>query len=231
MNQTTIGLNSKNWLVNLRDEADQSVFNEIFKLREYRSAEEIIIKAADPIVDVGAHAGFFSLYCRALNNKVKIFALEPEKNNFEMLKSHLKENKIVGVKPIFGALASETGERLLLISEDSHNHRLAQPGEEGKLVPVFSLSDFCDKNHIKKISLLKMDVEGAEFEIFDSLTAVDFSKINSIIMEYHNSHGKNFQTIEARLRENGFGVQIFPSHFDKNMGFLLARNKRNIKYS
>jgi hypothetical protein len=32
--------------------------------------------------------------------------------------------------------------------------------------------------------------------------------------------------IEKKLRENGFGVEIFPSQFDKTMGFLWAKNKK-----
>ena len=77
MNKIDVKLGGNSWQARLRDEADQSVFNEIFKLGEYRSADEAIKNAKDAIVDVGAHAGFFSMYCRALNKKVKIFAVEP----------------------------------------------------------------------------------------------------------------------------------------------------------
>jgi hypothetical protein len=45
-------------------------------------------------------------------------------------------------------------------------------------------------------------------------------------MEYHNYSGLNYKSIEIQLRENGFGVQIFPSKFDKKMGFIFAKNKR-----
>ena len=79
--------------IDLRDEADRSVFNEIFKFGEYRIAEEAIRGAAYPILDIGAHAGFFSLYCHAQNPKVKIFALEPEPENYKFLQKNLKAEK------------------------------------------------------------------------------------------------------------------------------------------
>ncbi len=244
MQKVNLKLNGHNWQVYLRDEADQSVFNEIFKLKEYRAADETIKTAKHPIVDVGAHAGFFSMYCRALNEKVKIFGIEPEPENLKLLKQHLDENKILGVEVVAGALASESGERQLVLSADSHNHHLTEAGgsSSGRLfadytgadetaektiaVHAFSFADFCKKNKIKKISLLKMDIEGGEYELFESMSASDFAMVNFVILEYHM--GIRHKDIAEKLRANGFGVQVFPSHFDKTMGFIWANNKRKI---
>jgi len=215
-------------MFDLRDEADRSVFNEIFKYREYRIAEEVIRNAAYPIIDVGAHAGFFSLYCFCLNPKSKIFALEPEPENFKFLQKNLKMNKVKAVKAEQAAMGGQTGQRRLELTPDSHNHRLLQLGGKSKNksieVQCYSLADFCRKNKIKKVSLLKMDIEGGEKEIFSGMSPADFKVVNFVILEYHNNSER--MQIEAKLRENGFGVQIFPSHFDKTMGFLFANNKR-----
>lgn len=210
----------------LRDEADESVRNEIFKLREYRAADVAIKNAVSPILDVGAHAGFFSLYCRALNPKVKIFAIEPEPKNVAALKKHLKENAVSGVRVAACALAGESGRRELVLSPDSHNHALGGPAKNGVL--CFSLADFCRKYKIKNVSLLKMDIEGGEFEVLDSAAAADLAMVKNVILEYHNN---NFRPLERKLRENGFSVQRFPSKFDNKMGFLFARNKRYVSSS
>lgn len=218
---------AKSWRIFLRDEADRSVFNEIFKLREYRSAEEAIRNAEDPIIDAGAHAGFFTLYCKALNPKVKIFAIEPEPGNFSALKRHLEENKIKNVKIVRAALAGQSGQRSLLISPDSHNHKLAEienSGDQKVEVTAYSFADFLKKNKIKNVSLLKMDIEGGEFEVIKSLSAKDLSMVNFVILEYHNKQRR--AELEQKLRENKFGAQVFPSKFDKTMGFLFAKNKR-----
>ena len=227
MQKVNLKLNGRDWQVYLRDEADQSVFNEIFKLKEYRSADEVIKTAKHPIVDVGAHAGFFTMYCRSLNKQVKIYAVEPEPGNISLLRQHLRENKINGVKVIVGALAKVSGKRRLLLSVDSHNHRLVLDGgnnENSISVKAWSISDFCRQNKIKKISLLKMDIEGGEYELFEGLSEDELSVVNFVILEYHM--GKEYKQIEEKLRANGFGVQVFPSHFDKTMGFIWANNKR-----
>ena len=232
MQKVNFKFNSYDWHVYLRDEADQSVYNEIFKLKEYRSAEEVIKNAKYAIVDVGAHAGFFSIYCRSLNKKVKIYAVEPEPNNLKLFKQHLVENKILGVQVFPGALALQTEERQLILSSDSHNHHLAQVSFGGEdreektiTVQASSFVDFCKQNKIKRISLLKMDIEGGEYEIFDSMSESDLSMVNYVILEYHNGREKS-KEIEGKLKNNGFGVQIFPSKFDKKMGFIWANNKR-----
>ena len=234
MQKVNLKLNGHDWQVYLRDEADQSVCNEIFKFREYRSAEEVIKTAKHPIIDVGAHAGFFSMYCRALNAKVKIYAVEPEPENLKLFKQHLDENKILGVKVIAGAIASESEERQLILSAESHTHRLGQPifrdeerAEKTIAVQAYSFADFCKQNKIKKISLLKMDIEGGEYELFDAMSADDFAVVNFVILEYHR--GSEYKNIVEKLRANGFGVQVFPSHFDKTMGFIFANNKRSLK--
>jgi FkbM family methyltransferase len=234
MQKINLKLNGYDWQVYLRDEADRSVFNEIFKLKEYRSAEIAIKNAKYAIVDAGAHVGFFTMYCRSLNKKAKIYAVEPETNNLKLLKRHFDENKISGVKVIAGALAFQTEERKLALSADSHNHRLSPIGDNiDKQISVqaFSLADFCQQNKIKKISLLKMDIEGGEHELFDGMSEADLSVVNFIILEYHTISNQqvsrlSHKQIEEKLRANGFGVQIFPSHFDKTMGFVWANNKR-----
>ncbi len=234
MQKLNLNTGEYNWQVHLRDETDQSVYNEIFKLREYRAAEDAIKNAKHAIVDVGAHAGFFSMYSRFLNKKVKIFAIEPEPNNLKSIKQHLTKNKILGVKVIAGAIASQTEKRQLILSADNHNHHLAEPAfrsgeDEEKTITVqaWSFADFCKQNKIKKISLLKMDIEGGEYELFDGMSASDFAMVNYVILEYHTSNKLvSYKQIEEKLRENGFGAQVFPSRFDKTMGFIWANNKR-----
>lgn len=221
----------------MRDEADESVVAEIFTHREYRAAESIIAKAHTAILDVGAHSGLFTLYARSLNSTVPIVALEPEKNNLEQLVNHLQLNNIAGIQVFKMALAAETGERSLIISQDSHNHALQTLvddlpiDQDVERVAAISLEDLLNKCQLSYVDLIKMDIEGGEYEVFESLQLETWDKIGALIMEYHNYHNRNYKEIEQRLRANGFGVQIFLSQFDKKMGFLLATNKRIKKLS
>ncbi len=228
--------NNKKLSVILPDSAAKSVWSEIFKIREYKSAEMLITDAKESILDVGAHVGMFSMYCRVFNQNVPIFALEPEDNNYKILVENIKNNELKKIKTFQVALGEYSQKIELVISPDSINHKLSSlsihqtkeeyNNEKHQSVQTHTLRDFIDKEKIKKISLLKMDIEGGEYEVFSACTTYEFRQINAIVMEYHNFADRHYQEIENQLRENGFGVQIFPSKFDKKMGFIFAKNKR-----
>jgi FkbM family methyltransferase len=230
MNTILVRSNGKSLGLQIRDEADASVAAEIFTYHEYRSAEDVIKHAKLPILDIGAHAGFFTLYVRSLNPTVKVVAVEPVKENVVAVKHNLKVNSVNGVEVKEMALSEHSGERMLMISKDSHNHALAPEfgvdNGESRIVETMSLSDFLKNCIMEDVSLIKMDIEGAEYEVFRSIPGEDYIKIRAFILEYHNGKEGNVKTLETTLRENGFGVQIFPSKFDKTMGFLFALNKR-----
>lgn len=216
--------------VEVIDEAGLSVASEIFKHKEYRRAESMIKETQDVIVDVGAHVGLFAIYCRSLNPNCEIICLEPEEKNYAVLRDNLSKNKIQNAVMLKAALAHVSGRRHLGVSEDSHNHELFPENacESGlcELVETFSLGALIKKFDIKKIGLLKMDIEGAETEVLSALDADVFERISAIIMEYHDTRGRVHTDLEKILRENGFGVEVFPSKFDKSLGFIFARNKR-----
>ncbi len=227
-NLSIINFNNQEFQLDLSTEADISVAAEIFKHREYRMADEAI-KNADTILDVGAHKGFFAAYCAALNPKAEIFCIEPEKNNLTALKNNKKINKLKNVTVVEGALSDRTAQVNLVVTTDSHNHYLDDIAEEGDVMQAtmaYKFSDLLREYKIKFVSLLKMDIEGGEYAVFDGIDADDFYKIKNIVMEYHNFPDRNYKKIEQQLRENGFGVQVFPSKFDKTMGFIFANNKR-----
>jgi FkbM family methyltransferase len=222
--------NQRDFKILLRDEVDQSVFNEIFRIEEYRCAKDRIKQAKAPILDIGAHIGLFSLYCRALNPEIMIYAFEPEENNFNALEKTNQDNNL-RLNLIHAAIGDVSGPGKIVLSSDNHNHYLANKYEmiENRRTQdtvVFNLTDWCQQNKINKISLLKIDIEGGEYNLFGSLLPEDFKIIESIVLEYHNDQFNNYRVIEEKLRVNGFSVQIFPSQFDKRMGFLYAVNKK-----
>lgn len=235
MNKIKSKFNNTEISVLLRDDIDLSVFNEIFKYREYKSCENVLQSAVNPVLDIGAHAGFFSIYAYCLNKNVKIFAIEPEKNNLEFLNLHKTENKIENIKIYKCAIGKESRDGELFVSDDSINHKVNSKIDKtinSKLktqnTRIISLKDFLEENNIKKVSLLKLDIEGGEYDIFENIDKDVFKRIENIVMEYHKKTNRNEKSLEKILREHGFSVQIFPSQFDKTMGFIFAKNKKLI---
>ena len=225
----------KKWLkLNLASDADESVFSEIFLDRDYLIADDFIRRAPRSIVDIGAHIGLFSMYARGLNDQVAIFVYEPEPGNFAALKEHFKVNDIQNVFPKNVAVAATDGQIVLHVHEDSHNHsilKISNPKSEIDTIDVPAVSmktiferdltrhaiDFCD--------LMKMDCEGAEFEILESMQTDLFKKIGAFYLEYHEYvDGKKKEDLVRIFQKNGFKTKVIPSRYDKRLGFILAKS-------
>lgn len=229
MKLNTLQFRNRAWQYYNRSQADKSVFKEIFELREYKEIEPIIKSARNPIIDAGAQAGFFILYCRALNPKVEIYALEPDEANLQILEQHISLNKITNVNFDNSALVGESGLRDFYISKDTHNHSLYKDylPAIAKRVKVrgVSLPDFLQENDLKQISLLKMDIEGSEYEVLNSLQSADWIKIPAIFLEYHDWIQYHHTQLEKILQQNGFRTKIRVSKYDKNLGYIWAEKK------
>ncbi len=204
----------------LESEADQSVFEEIFVDRDYRLLDPVIQKAGGLIIDAGAHIGCFSVYAAIQNSKVKILAYEPEERNFALLKENLRANGCRNVLCKNLAIGKSDGIRELFLNEDSHNHSFFGEGA-AKKVNCTTLWKILNK--VGVCDLVKMDVEGAEFEILANLDEDVFGKVRNFFVEYHEyGEGMKREKISEKLKGHGYRVQVFPSSYDERMGFVIA---------
>jgi len=217
-------LNKQRIKIETNGDADESVFHEIFTERGYQDVDQEIKNAKSTILDIGAHIGVFSIYANALNPTVRIIAFEPEEKNYQLLKKNLKTNNASNVIPRNIAIAATEGQKTLYISEDSHNHSLDENAKNiisSKKVQGTTLENIITKTG--KIDLIKMDCEGAEFEIIKSLSPETFAKIDAFVIEYHEySIGNNPKDLKQILERNKFKVQLSQSKYDKRMGFIRA---------
>jgi ribosomal protein S15P/S13E len=67
-----------------------------------------------------------------------------------------------------------------------------------------------------------MDVEGAEYEIFDSMSIETAEKIRKISLEYHAWEGKDIQHLIRRLEGLGFHLTFHPEDEKHKVGMILA---------
>ncbi|MFH1284865.1 MAG: FkbM family methyltransferase, partial [Candidatus Peregrinibacteria bacterium] len=187
-----------------------------------------IISAKSCIIDIGGHKGMFAIYARCLNEKVPIFVYEPEEENFRDLKENLKINHLKDIYPHSQAVTGHNGEGVLYISPDSHNHSFIpySPDAPSKKVNTTKLETIFDrlaKKGITTCDVLKVDAEGAEFEIFAATPPEILKKCGTIIIEYHNYQpGHNETTLKNHLTTAGFRVKSFPSRYDKRFGLIYA---------
>jgi len=199
----------------IHSDADDSVFNEIFVEREYKNVEPIIKNAKTQIIDIGGHTGMFAIYARTLNPNVPITTYEPSQENFTTLKENLKQNHIKNITPKNLAISSKQGQATLYLSEDSHNHSLIKKSDKTQVTQTTTLEKII-KTHT---DLVKIDAEGAEFEIIGSTSPETLKLIKNLYIEYHR---EDPTPLIQKLQKAGFKTQKTPSRYDKTMGIIQA---------
>jgi len=130
-------------------------------------------------LDIGACRGYYALeFARRVGNKGKVYAFEPDKENFSMLKkniesSRLSRNKISNIVLVNKAVSDKTGKLKLYIADfNKADHRIfADSKDKRSFVEIESVSidAFMDNNIKNRIKLVKMDVQGAEVKVVEGM--------------------------------------------------------------
>lgn len=197
------------WLANANTEAP-ALFKEVIVTNTYRLEPAHVINRS--VIDVGANMGMFSIMCAALGSP-QVLACEPVGSTVDLLTHHVNQaqlqNQIHCVRAaITGAVQ---GPVAMGMHADSGKNSLYEVGTHAELVPSQTLAQMvtaCEQSEI----LLKMDCEGAEYDILlDSEDSV-FDRIKIIMMETHgdlHSTHKGIPLLHDRLHALGFKQQNY----------------------
>jgi len=185
------------------------------------------IKKDDIVVDIGASCGTFVDFCLS-KDASKIIALEPSAS-FKILQKTFEndirvivENKAISIDNKNKKLLKSPLVTLSYIVEESDNKN------ETFDVKCIDLNNLFFKYNLNKINVLKMDIEGYEYQVFDSLGNDDLNKIDKIILEFHKNDTGKLKSIKNKLSNCNFQLQQFDLWFNKNdssnldRGYLLA---------
>lgn len=204
-----------------KNSTDLMALINVWLLEEYKKPN-CEIRSEDVIIDIGAHIGLFTIYASQFCERGKIFAIEPKKENYDLLLINIKENNLKQVKAYNRAVSQSNTFVKLYINEDDSGHSLYDLSDKYIKVESITLQKILDDNDIAKCNLLKLDCEGAEYEILKSLSISSFEKIEKIIMEYHmaDSHPELIKELKNNLIERNYKINI--SNPIKGMGILYA---------
>lgn len=134
------------------------------------------------VLDLGANIGAFAALCVQYGAE-RVVAVEPEPTNYELLRRNVAKwgPKVETIKGAVGA----RDERLRVIGEAGTAYTVADDnrsdGTTTTAQPLASLIAMFDL----PITLLKCDVEGAEYEAFLSCPIAAFQRVDRIAMEWH----------------------------------------------
>ncbi len=148
----------------------------VYKGREpdHKWILEKILKDGDVIFDLGANIGYYPMLENAiLKGKCKIYSVEPDPRNIKVLEANISEFNLTNIQFEQLAISNFTGEAELVFSDKTNLNKLSMIGDYAngsEITVTVSVVDFAE--YIKKIGhidVLRMDIEGAEVDVFDSL--------------------------------------------------------------
>lgn len=191
---------------------DKSIFTEVV-LEELYFPKWLKLKENPLIIDIGSHIGLFSIASELKFKNPQIYAIEPNKENFEILCKQISANNS-NIKAFKLALADKIGKMKLYSGEHSARGSLIrEEGENFEIVDTMSLKEFFEKNKINKCDLMKIDIEGGEYEVFYSTPKEIFEKIKRIFLELHKIPGESKEELMDFLRKNGFKLNFKEDDF------------------
>jgi FkbM family methyltransferase len=186
------------------------IFNDIYRLDSCPIWNLYNIRT---VIDLGAHVGSFSVRIALENQPWSIVALEPDPDAFELLQRNLGKGSIsqLAIRCICAAVGPTTtvGWYSSSGSADWGGHIVAEPTlsqANNRSVQILSLADVMEPEEEFASVLMKMDIEGAEYETLYQSQPTDLSKVAILLIEYHPSDiaGHNFESLNNFLERAGF---------------------------
>jgi len=185
------------------------LMNKIYEKAETSVFHELIERGMTAL-DLGANIGYFTLIAAKLvGPEGKVFAFEPEPENFSLLQRNVSINGYENVTLVQKAVSDKNGVEELYLCSDSWGHSLSSfKRDEGLLsVPVTSLDQFFSED--VAIDFIKMDVEGAEGKAAQGMARIlGKGDVKVMVVEFHpeelERQGSSFRQLWDKLTTFGF---------------------------
>jgi FkbM family methyltransferase len=179
-----------------------SMYEEIFvkEIYHFKSAE-----VSPFIIDCGSNIGLSVIYFKSLFPSSSIIAFEPDKNIFQILKKNVESLSLHNIQLQENAIW-KSDEELSFVSQGGLSGSIADSGQT-KTVKVkgLRLKNLLDK----KVDFLKIDIEGAEYEVLKDCAA-ELKNVRNLFVEYHSvkDEVQRLDEILAVFKEAGFRYQV-----------------------
>ena len=193
--------------------------------RDYENATSAFMRQAitpgDTCVDVGAHVGFFTLLMAALVGPTgRVYAFEPNPDNYQRLLNHLSINGLRNVIPLHMAVGSGCGVVDLWVNKDNDGgHALYDVGifpantksaARPQRYPVWCTT--LDALVLPPIAVLKVDTEGAEHGVLKGCT----TNPGHVVSEIHRAGlavmGSGEDQYRRYMTQRGYGTTMPDEH-------------------
>jgi FkbM family methyltransferase len=193
--------------------------------------EHFTPKEGDVVLDIGAHMGRYTIISsKRVGENGKVVAIEAHPNNFEMLNRNIKLNQLTNVVSLnYAVYSKETKIKLYLPEVESgytiYNTIMSNRARaEDKFVEVNAntLDYILQLKGIMDVNWVKIDVEGAEFEVLKGATNVlSKSKDIALLIEVHGLD--NYRPILEFLGSYNFKIEFEKSNKTGDWRHIVLR--------
>jgi len=188
---------------------DETWNENVYRIHEYQFKDNAVF------LDIGANIGSVSLYVDNFNkvrdeyNKIKVYSVEPEPNNLLLLKENIKNNPTENITVINNAIWHEQ-KTVLITNKGGNSSIIDETNDESVEVLAITIQDFIDLYGIDEIDVVKIDIEGAEFDLIINTPPETLAKIKYITLEFDKSFDGRFGIMVEKLSKQ-FGLEILGS--------------------
>jgi len=174
-------------IIALRDgQTDLAIFEQVILLGDLP-----VMAGAYPeyIIDAGAHIGCSSIYYALKYPGARILAVEAAASNFQQLSKNVE--KIPAIRPLHAAVFHRTGQVMVTNPTDKPwgyqvgNLDKNHPGA-GSMIRAMTMNELIQLSGFPRVDILKLDIEGAEKEIFEADAKSWLSMVRVMTVELHD---------------------------------------------
>ncbi len=183
---------------------DLAVVNEATILNPYFGPGYHQLREDAVVVDIGANIGDFTLQAATVCSQGRVIAVEPASECGRMISVQMLLNQVNNVTWVQVALGSHEGD--IEIHLDGIKSSAYWGTGKTEKVRLTTLPQLMREQQTDRVDLLKLDCEGAEWDILPAAEEV-LPRIQQICLEFHCAQGWTGETLALWLQERGYQVR------------------------
>ena len=192
------------------------LFPEIYLEKCYQPNPDFVPRKDWTVVDLGANMGFYTLQAAYADNSARVIAVEPIPAYVCILKENISRNSMNHRVQVIEAAVTSRGQSqvpmTIWFSASGEPMVWTVVPQDAKRVqtihvPGITLAEVFERGRIDRCDLLKVDIEGAEYDIFEAVSERLWKRIHRIVMETHQTKNRNKNELVKLLGNAGFQVR------------------------
>jgi FkbM family methyltransferase len=197
-----------------------------------------VLRPGDICLDIGAHIGYFTLLAsRLVGPRGHVYAFEPSPSSYAALCDNLARNRVQNVTALAVAVGGTPGEAVLHEGPGTNTGRSTLRDRQPNGVPITTKGVVVDvrtpiscvpEQELRRIRLIKIDVEGYEVEVLSGLAPIlELRGRLAVLVEFNpawSAHEHPIDYLADLCREQGFAMQRLSAGYSLETLFPARAN-------